>query len=147
MPRPTWLGRATTKTSSTRERALREGYRSGFEMNAATQLRAAGVPVAYEEFVVDYDIPARKAKYTADFRLPNGVIVETKGRFVTADRKKHKLIREQRPDLDIRILFQNPNARISKASKTTYAKWCQDHDIKFAKAVSKDNPIPPEWMK
>lgn len=133
-------------TTTFRQVALREGFRSGFEQKAAAQLLAAGIEPAYETFKVKYTIPEREATYTADFRLPNGIIVETKGRFVTADRKKHKLIKEQRPDLDIRIVFQNPNARISKASKTTYAKWCDDNGVKYAKAASKEAPIPQAWL-
>lgn len=125
---------------------MREGFRSGLEQKAAAQLLAAGIPVAYETTVIEYEVPTRTAKYTADFRLPNGVIVETKGRFVTDDRKKHRLIKDQHPNLDIRLLFNNPNARISKLSKTTYAKWCTDHGIKYAKAVSRDAPIPIEWI-
>ena len=49
------------------------------------------------------------------------IIIETKGRFVTADRQKMLLVKEQYPDLDIRFVFSNPNSRISKKSKTTYA--------------------------
>jgi hypothetical protein len=141
----------TVRTSKVRDVARRLGFRSGLEKEIAAQIEAAtGLPVAYEDktpvddggCLIEYEVPARMAKYTADFRLPNGIIVETKGRFVTADRKKHKLIKEQRPDLDIRIVFNNPNARISKTSKTTYAKWCETHGIPYAKA-----PIPSAWFK
>ena len=40
------------------------------------------------------------------FRLDNGIIIETKGAFNSADRKKHKLIKEQHPELDIRFMFE-----------------------------------------
>lgn len=145
MPRPPWPARHKT-TSSVRAVALREGYRSGFEMKTAAQLLAAGIPTAYEETVIKYQVPAREARYTADFRLPNGVIIETKGRFVSDDRKKHRLIKEQHPDLDIRIIFQNPNSFISKASKTTYAKWCETYGVTYCKAASRDAPIPQAWI-
>lgn len=92
--------------------------------------------------MVKYTKPAKEARYTADFRLPNGVIIETKGRFVTADRQKHILIKEQRPDLDIRFVFSNPNNRISKKSETTYAKWCEKHGFLYAR-----KSIPEEWLK
>lgn len=116
-------------------------------MKAAAQLLAAGVPVAYEEHVVEYTVPETPKKYKVDFRLPDGTLIETKGRFVNEDRQKHKLIKQQHPDLPIVIVFQNPNQRISKASKTTYAKWCDTHGIRWAKAHSRDNPIPPELIK
>jgi hypothetical protein len=138
--------RTTTKTSSLRQRALREGYRSGLELKAAAQLNAAGVTVAYEEEVIEYTVPEQRKKYKIDFRLPNGILVETKGRFVSDDRKKHKLVREQYPDLDLRIVFQNPNARIGKKSTTTYAQWCDKLGIKWAKAEHREAPIPAAWL-
>lgn len=120
---------------------LKQGFRSGLEEKVAAELRAAGVPVQFETLVIEYTRPERKAKYTADFVLPNGIIVETKGRFVTADRQKHNLIHEQRPELDIRFVFSNSRARISKKSNTTYAMWCQRYGFKFA-----DKSIPPQWL-
>ena len=70
------------------------------------------------------------------------IIIETKGRFVTADRQKHILIKEQHPELDIRFLFQNARSRISKTSRTTYADWCRKHGFLFA-----DKVVPEEWLK
>jgi hypothetical protein len=67
----------------------------------------------------------KSCTYTPDFLLPNGIIIETKGRFVTADRQKHLMIQAQHPELDIRFVFSNPRARISKTSKTTYEAWCR----------------------
>lgn len=72
----------------------------------------------------------------------NGIIIETKGRFMTADRQKHLMIQQDHPDLDIRFVFNNPNARISKTSKTTYAKWCEKYGFKYAKGS-----IPEAWLK
>lgn len=120
---------------------LKYGFRSGLEEQVADQLKRAGIPVQYEEEKIGYIKPARSAKYTPDFVMPNGVIIETKGRFMTDDRQKHLLIKDQFPDLDIRFVFSNSKARISKGSKTTYAMWCQKHDYKFA-----DKLIPQEWL-
>lgn len=136
-----------TTTSSLRERALREGYRSGLEMKAAAQLHAAGVPVAYEEHVIEYTVPETRKKYKVDFRLPDGTLIETKGRFVSADRTKHKLIKQQHPDKPIIIVFQNPNARIGKKSTTTYAQWCDKLGIRWRKAHSREQPLPPDLIK
>lgn len=80
--------------------------------------------------------------YTPDFVLANGIIVETKGRFITSDRQKHLMIKEQHPDLDIRFVFSNPNSKLYKGSKTTYADWCDKHGFKWAK-----EEIPLEWIK
>lgn len=118
------------------------GYRSGLEVQVARQLEEAGVKFEYEAHVLRYTVPEKLAKYTPDFILPNGIVIETKGRFVTADRTKHRLIKEQHPALDIRLVFSNPNATIGKKSKTTYAAWCDRLGIPYAKVN-----IPEAWLK
>lgn len=123
--------------------ALIKGYRSGLEMANAEWLEEQGVSFEYEAYPLFYTVPARKARYTVDFvLLDNGIMVETKGRFTTDDRKKHKLIKAEYPDLDLRIVFANPNAKIGKKSKTTYAMWCERESIMYAAKL-----IPLEWIK
>lgn len=123
-------------------RGIREGYRSGLEDVIAEQLRLNGIEPKYEKIRIRYLQPSKFKLYTPDFLLPNGIIVETKGRFVSADRAKHLLIKQQYPDLDIRFVFTNPNARLSKRSKTTYAQWCEKHGFKYAHGA-----IPEEWFR
>ncbi|CAA2141581.1 hypothetical protein HYPP_02602 [Hyphomicrobium sp. ghe19] len=101
-----------------------------------------GQPVCYELFKIKYDPPAKTRTYTPDFVLINGIIVETKGRFVTADRQKHKFIKAQYPNLVIRFVFSNPNQRISKKSQTTYAMWCDQYGFEYAAKL-----IPDAWFK
>ena len=132
------MGRATSNRTAV---GLKHGFRSGLEEQVAAQLAAQGVEVQYESHVCHYLKPARISKYTPDFVLPNGIIIETKGRFVTADRQKHILLKEQHGQLDIRFVFSNPHARISKQSKTTYAAWCHRHGFLYAKQY-----IPQEWI-
>jgi hypothetical protein len=105
------------------------------------QLKASGVNYEYEQLTIKYDQPTKKRRYTPDFELENGIIVETKGWLVTADRQKHLLVKAQFPDLDIRFVFSNPNARISKQSKTTYAQWCESKGFRYAKGR-----IPDAWL-
>lgn len=108
--------------------------------------------------VIRYVKPAKHSLYTPDFVLPNGIIIETKGRFVSQDRAKHLLVREQRPELDIRFVFSNPNNRIGKTSLTTYAHWCEGKNPRrykflYAKAPTKAQArdgapwIPLEWIE
>lgn len=118
------------------------GFRSGLEERVAQELLEQGVPFEYETEIIEYTKPEKKAKYRPDFHLPNGIIVETKGRFLTADRQKHLLIKAQRPDLDIRFVFSNSKTKISKKSKTTYGMWCEKNGFKYA-----DGSIPIEWLK
>lgn len=111
------------------------------EETVAQQLRKLGIPVLYETQTIRYEKPASQHRYTPDFTLPNGIIIETKGIFDAEDRKKHLLIREQRPDLDIRFVFSNAKAKIYKGSKTTYADWCDKHDFLY-----NHKTIPKEWI-
>ena len=102
-----------------------------------------GFSPRYEGYSLRYTVPERVARYTPDFPMHwNGVIVETKGRFLTADRQKHLLVKNDWPDLDIRFVFSNPNTRISKQSATTYADWCAKHGFQFAKMLT-----PASWMR
>lgn len=116
-------------------------YRSGLEETVADQLTSLGVPYTYEETKVSYVTPATNHKYTPDFVLENGIIIETKGRFLTADRKKHLLIKQQHPHLDIRFVFTRSKSTISKGSKTTYADWCDKNGFLYA-----DKVVPQAWL-
>lgn len=130
-----------SKNSDKRKAALKHGYRSGLEDTVAEQLDAMRVKYTYEELKISYTVPESKHIYTPDFVLSNGIIVETKGRFVTADRKKHLLVKRQHPELDIRFVFSNPRCKISKLSKTTYADWCDKYGFKYSAKM-----IPKEWL-
>jgi hypothetical protein len=121
--------------------ARQKGYRSGLEESVDALLKQSGIDGQYEQHKVLYTIPVSYHEYTPDFRLPNGIFVETKGRFVIEDRKKHVLIKQQHPELDIRFVFQNSKNKIRKGSPTTYADWCKKHGFLYA-----DKTIPQEWL-
>ena len=124
--------------------AKKYGFRSGLEESISNQLKSYEIPIRYEEkeSIINYIVPSSQHSYHPDFILPNGIIIETKGRFVLADRKKHLLIREQHPSLDIRFVFTNSKNKITKGSKTTYANWCEKYGFIYA-----DKQIPTEWFK
>ena len=117
-------------------------YRSGYELRLIEGLRKGGISVEYEAYSLTYTVPPSNHTYTPDLMLPNGIIVELKGIFDLSDRKKHILIREQYPDLDVRIVFQNANTKIYKGSKTTYGMFCDKNGIVWA-----HGDIPTEWFK
>ena len=127
--------------SKLRSNAIKHGYRSGFEHKVSDQLKESKITFEYETTVIPYIKPETKHTYTIDFTLPNGILVETKGRWVLEDRKKHLLIQKQHPKLDIRLVFQNSKGKIRKGSKTTYADFCNKNEIKWA-----DKTIPLEWF-
>ena len=125
---------------------LETEYRSRFEKKIAEQLQEAGIEFEYEAVKVHYTVPARKATYRPDFPVAaRTILLESKGWFKPKDRQKLAFVKEQNPDLDIRLVFQGDAERqkIHKASPTTYAKWCDDHGFPWcSKGV-----IPASWIK
>lgn len=127
---------------TTSQVGLKYGFRSGLEERIAEDLTSKGVGFSFEELVISYVKPEKPAKYTPDFVLQNGIIIESKGRFLTEDRQKHLLVQRQHPELNIRFVFSNSKTKISKRSKTTYADWCEKHGFLYA-----DKEIPDAWLK
>ena len=127
--------------SKLRSNAIKHGYRSGFEHKVSDQLKESKIHFEYEVTIIPYIRPETKHTYTIDFTLPNGILVETKGRWVLEDRKKHLLIKKQKPELDIRMVFQSAKTKIRKGSKTTYGMFCDKHDIPWA-----EKNIPESWL-
>lgn len=119
---------------------LKNGYRSGLEDKISKQLQESGVSFEYETLKIRYEVNETR-RYTPDFVLPNGIIIETKGRFVAADRKKHLLVKQQHQELDIRFVFSNSRAKLSKGARSTYGEWCEKHGFLYA-----DKQIPQEWL-
>ena len=101
-------------------------FRSGLEEKVADLFVELGIKYEYESEKYDYTIAH---SYTPDFKLPNGIYLECKGLWEPEDRRKIKAVIEQHPDIDLHGLL-NFN-KISAKSKTTYAKWCDKHNIKW----------------
>jgi hypothetical protein len=120
-----------------------DGFKSSLEARVAKQIQEqTGKPADYEQETIEYTVPECAHKYRPDFRLPNGIIVESKGIFDAEDRKKHLLIKTQHPLLDIRFVFTRSAAPIYPKAKTTMAEWCQKHGFLYG-----DKLIPPSWFK
>ena len=135
------MAKLVTKQMKSKWVAVKYGFKSGLEETVSSQIASNGIDVKYESEKLIYTIPATRHTYTPDFILPNGIIIETKGRFVIADRKKHILIKEQHPELDIRFVFTNSKNKLNKSSKTTYADWCDKNGFTYA-----DKLIPQDWF-
>lgn len=130
------------RSRSSKARAISNGYRSGLEEKVQEDLTSHGVDFEYESFRIPYVIPQSNHYYTPDFSLPNGIVIETKGRFTLADRRKHLELKKQYPKLCLRFVFTNSGNKISKGSKTTYAMWCEKNGFEYA-----DKLIPLEWVQ
>lgn len=124
--------RQTTTTSNP--------FRSKFEGKVAAALSEAGVDWEYEPTRFLYTITRR---YTPDFYLPAvSVYVEVKGYFTSEDRSKLLQVKRDNPDIDLRLVFQQPNNRLNKRSKTTYAEWADQHEFQWA-----EGKVPDAWIK
>lgn len=132
-------------SSRTTSKAYQRGYRSGLEIKIAEQIKGCGIEVEYETERIYYVWPQRDSHYTPDFKIPTKdggfFFVETKGRFLSADRQKHLLLKKQFPHTDIRFVFSNQNQKLYKGSKTTYAMWCEKHGFTYA-----NKTIPDAWF-
>ena len=114
-------------------------FRSKLEENIANLLDGLGVSYEYESEKLGYTI---EHNYTPDFVLPNYTYIEAKGYWSPADRRKILNVKKANPEVDLRMVFQSPYNTISKKSKTTYAKWCEKHDIPWSSYQN----IPIEWL-
>ena len=130
-----WAQKAYDKLKNKKE----PKFRSKLEEKVATLLKELGVSYEYESTQVPYVI---QHNYTPDFVLPNHVYLETKGYWDPADRRKVLAVKRDNPDIDLRMVFQSPYNKISKSSKTTYAKWCDKHDIPWCAYHS----LPIDWL-
>ena len=145
--------RSTSKKSRTRldvfkeaaELRVKTGFRSALEAKAAKQLDAAGITWLYEQEKLQYVVPSRTARYIPDFKIGDPPIyIECKGwPFEAEDRQKMILVKEQHPDKDIRIVFQNDEQKLYSGSKTTVGMWAKEHGFKY----STKGTIPDAWLE
>lgn len=129
-------------------------FRSNLEWHIAVDLWERGVEYEYETTTLDYTSDVYRGEcstcgstkvhsqhtYTPDFILPNGIMVEAKGKFLPANRTLMEDVLRCNPDKDIRMLFQRNNY-LTKKKKMTYGRWCDVKGIKWA--VGR---VPEEWL-
>lgn len=83
----------------------------------------------YESIKLNYVL---NCTYTPDFiDRANKTIFETKGLWEPADRRKTLAVIQQNPEWRVVMIFQNPQRKIAKRSKTTYAAFCDRHGIEW----------------
>ena len=130
-----WAEKALEKLKNKKEYK----FRSKLEESVASLLQGLGVSYQYESEKLSYTI---QHYYTPDFILPNYVYLETKGYWSPEDRRKVLAVKRDNPGIDLRMVFQSPYNKISKSSKTTYAKWCDKHEIPWTAY----HEIPMDWL-
>ena len=118
-------------------------FRSKSEEKIYNLLKEKNIPCEYEKGKIEYEWSENKTYVPDFFLLENGIILEVKGRFVLEDRKKHLFIRKQKPELDIRFIFDNPKAKLYKGGKMTNGSWCDKYKFKYS---SLREGVPEEWI-
>jgi hypothetical protein len=130
--------------------------KSGLEKAIAEQLDDERIKYGYETIKLPWDDRNPRAEcaecgaksvfqkrvYIPDFILPDGSIIEGKGRLTSDDRKLLKGVRARNPDTVIRIIFARDN-RLSKKSKTRYSDWATQFGFEYTIGAR----IPPGWLK
>lgn len=129
--------------------------RSGLERTVKDQLDKLGVKYEYEPRKIEYRrrvvsgicgkcghyIVYQKKHYLPDFILENGVVLEVKGRLTASDRAKLLAVREQHPDIDLRLLF-GANNKINKNKQERYMDWAARHGIMASVLI-----VPASWTR
>ena len=117
-------------------------FRSGYEKRVYENIpdnQRGFVDYEPQSPVISYNTPSR---YIPDLRLPGDIYVECKGYFDARARAKMLRVKKQNPSLDIRILFQRANNRLTKSPNSlTYWQWAERHGFPWGEGEC----IPEEW--
>lgn len=122
------------------------GLRSIGEVRFAADLMAKRVKYEYE--VDRFSYTPKVKTYCPDFRIKkrkrNGgyMYIEYKGNLRGSDRTTLRLIKQQYPEMDLRIVFEKPLNKLNRRSKTTYAMWAEQYNFPWA-----DKKLPEEWAR
>jgi hypothetical protein len=124
-----------------KEFAKKCGMRSMGEVRCAADMKRRQIPYKYEARLMTYQ--HQPQKYTPDFESPKieGVI-EYKGKMTNETRKKLLSIQRCNPKIPIRLVFEKPNNKIRKGSKTTYAQWAEKNGFDWSEHFVKEG-----WIK
>ncbi len=116
-------------------------YKSKFEAQIAAEI---GDRVQYEPDKLKFVQPPAQRVYIPDWKIADGVYIESKGKFTLDDRKKMAWVKEQYPRYRFYLLFQNAYNRITKRSRTTYAEWAENNGFEWGHFP---DGIPQHWFE
>jgi hypothetical protein len=134
-------------------------YRTEFEATTADYLLSQNISFEYEPARLHYkDSDGRKRIAQPDFHLKpksndphGGMFVEAKSLLKHDHLPRYELLKEQRPDLDIRFVFEEPDRTIShfgvvddegQTRAVSYAEWADMNGFKWA-----GETVPAAWIK
>lgn len=116
-------------------------YKSGLEREFASLATAQGLKFEYEPTKFAY---ARPSHYVPDWRIAEGVYIETKGWLAPFQRAGLLAFQQQYPQVRILLLFGNSQNRLNAGSKTTYGQWAERHGFEWADFRK---GIPVHWWE
>ena len=127
---------------NSRLRKLASGKRSKLEERIGEALALIG-SVEYEPDRLHFIQPAVARYYVPDFKLGDNNYIEVKGRLTLEDRKKLLWVKEQHPNVVVRLIFGNASNKLTKRSKTTYRDWAVTNGFD---CIDSNEPIPKHWF-
>jgi len=102
-------------------------YKSLLERDFALKwLKPRKIKAEYEAERFSY---VKSHFYVPDWKIKENGFMETKAKFTSSDRSKTLSVLKVCPDIKIIMVFANAYNKLSKKSKTTYADWCDQHNI------------------
>ena len=117
-------------------------FRSKLEAAVWGKIEAVQPQASFESIKLPYTL---SHTYTPDIILPNGVVIEIKGKFVVKgvdSRPKMLAIKAAFPQLDVRFIFQTPHAPVAPRAKMTNAEWAEKHGFPWCHYLA----IPKDWL-
>ena len=108
------------------------------EVRFAVTLKNAGINAIYEPDTFKYQFDPQT--YTPDWRIDDlkrwhkkhgHIYLEYKGKLDKDTRKKLLAVKRCNPDLDLRLVFEKPNNKLYKGSRTMYWQWADKNDFRW----------------
>lgn len=107
-------------------------FKSKLEEKVWSILKKNFPSVKYEPQRFKFIQPEIERTYIPDFKTGrSNIFLEAKGKLDLETRKKMVWFRDSNPTVRIIFLFMNPDNKITKRSKTTYAMWATDNGFEW----------------
>jgi hypothetical protein len=107
-------------------------FKSKLEEKVWSVLKKNFPTVKYEPQRFKFIQPEVERTYIPDFKTGrSNIFIEAKGKLDLETRKKMVWFRDSNPTIRIIFLFMNPDNKITKRSKTTYAMWATDNGFEW----------------
>lgn len=126
------LPRHEQYSANARKYAKLCGMKSILEVRTASWLEEHNIPFGYEKEKWDYQYEPQT--YRPDFNL-DGFTIECKGKLTKEVRKKLLAIVRCNPKKKLFLVFERPENKINRGSKTTYADWAEKNGIEWSTVV------------